>query len=904
MPNARLRGPGLVMLLVCSGYAIAQEAQVTPVKLNIAAQPLGKALNAWASQTGYQILIPASAEQGRTAPSVNGRYTPEGALKILLASSDLRYEFVGTRAVTIREAKSDSSAASAKSFAAPPAGEPTVEGERPLVMAQSRPREEKAAAIPEAGAQRERASGNKDSIDQVVITGTHIRGIENPTSSVSIYDREWIERSGFTSTRQVIQALPQSVGAGQYGATEDGALGPGSSARSNNEAATGVNLRGLGPSATLVLLNGHRLAPSAFGGIVDISRIPIEAIDRVEVLPDGASAIYGADAVAGVVNFMLRKDFDGSQTTLRYGKVTNGGLNERQIGQTLGRTWESSSALLSLNLDQRSELSSQERSFTQTAVSPTDILPRTRDYSLLFHGDVQLSSALQAFGDILTSKKNIKRRFSDTFSSSANDVDADQAALTGGLTYKLAGSWTLEASGTFSRATLDQSFVSTAPPQNYVNGSRAALNRSKLSSADIKADGSLFRTPGGEAKAALGATLRSETFDSLLTYLPLSRSFSRHVYSGFAEAYVPIIGKSNSHPFIDSLDLSFAVRYDHYSDFGGTTNPKFGLMWGPAMPLRLRASYSKSFRPPTAAEEILKYGGLTVFVFPFASPSGSGTVPTYLLSGTNPNLQPEKSRTTSISLDYLPPGLQSAKFSIGYYDTFFRDRIVVPPLVTSALLHPEVYGSLITSFPDSAAADAFLANAMSQGATLNDFFHLGTSGVRYAYSTQQQNAAEVKQRGVDISGEFSFRNGSNVYFARLVGAYLDKIDTAFTDTSVPTDIVNTYGNPLRLRLRTDFTWSRNAWQVTSAINYSNRYSDTSATPTGSIGSMTTFDLNLAYYASGDRDAKGLSASLAAFNVFDRSPPYVNGLGLAGVHYDVGNGDPIGRFISLSATMRW
>src|SRR3546814_10529441 len=79
------------------------------------------------------------------------------------------------------------------------------------------------------------------------------------------------------------------------------------------------NLRGIGPSATLTLLNGNRFAYSGTQSVIDISAIPTAAVERIEIVADGASAIYGADAVAGVVTILLRKDYEGVTTSARLG---------------------------------------------------------------------------------------------------------------------------------------------------------------------------------------------------------------------------------------------------------------------------------------------------------------------------------------------------------------------------------------------------------------------------------------------------------------------------------------------------------------------------------------------------------------------------------------------------------
>jgi len=123
--------------------------------------------------------------------------------------------------------------------------------------------------------------------------------------------------------------IPQNFNGGASESTVISVTGGGNAV--NTVAGTGVNLRGLGNDSTLVLVNGHRVAPgNLFGNFVDISSIPLYAVERVEVVTDGASAIYGSDAVGGVVNIILGRNLDGAETRARYGRVTNGSTHERK----------------------------------------------------------------------------------------------------------------------------------------------------------------------------------------------------------------------------------------------------------------------------------------------------------------------------------------------------------------------------------------------------------------------------------------------------------------------------------------------------------------------------------------------------------------------------------------------
>jgi len=144
-------------------------------------------------------------------------------------------------------------------------------------------------------------------LERVEITGSRIKRVNAETSSpVQIITREQIERSGATSVTEVLKSIP----ANNAGAFDENAVA------SFTPGAGGVSLRGLGAQATLVLINGRRVAPFGFasGGqqtFVNVNSIPLETVERIETLLDGASAIYGSDAIAGVVNIILRKDYSG-----------------------------------------------------------------------------------------------------------------------------------------------------------------------------------------------------------------------------------------------------------------------------------------------------------------------------------------------------------------------------------------------------------------------------------------------------------------------------------------------------------------------------------------------------------------------------------------------------------------
>ena len=194
------------------------------------------------------------------------------------------------------------------------------------------------------------AEPGAEALQEVIVTGTLIRGTQPPGSELVTLDRASIEATGATTTANLMTKLPtlSSFGALQTGTTDFANPVP------------QFNIRASG--GTLVLVNGHRLVGS---GILqttpDPSVIPVSAIERVEVLPDGASATYGADAVDGVVNFILRDHFQGAETRASFGDGSH--YHEYDLSQFLGTTWDTGSIMGSFEYNSHSDFTFGSRSF-------------------------------------------------------------------------------------------------------------------------------------------------------------------------------------------------------------------------------------------------------------------------------------------------------------------------------------------------------------------------------------------------------------------------------------------------------------------------------------------------------------------------------------------------------------
>ncbi len=166
-----------------------------------------------------------------------------------------------------------------------------------------------------AAVQAQAQDQGSQQLERVVVTGSSIKRLESETAlPVTVVTRDQIEKSGATNVEDILRRVNANSAL-----LSDSTQGAG-------YATSNANMRGLGANSTLVLLNGRRLAGHPFGSIggsvaVDLNSIPFAAIERIEVLRDGASAVYGTDAVGGVINFITRKDYEKGELTVRAGKT-------------------------------------------------------------------------------------------------------------------------------------------------------------------------------------------------------------------------------------------------------------------------------------------------------------------------------------------------------------------------------------------------------------------------------------------------------------------------------------------------------------------------------------------------------------------------------------------------------
>ncbi|MBA6389550.1 TonB-dependent receptor [Colwellia sp. BRX10-3] len=237
-------------------------------------------------------------------------------------------------------------------------------------------------------------AAEKDSVERIQVTGSHIKrtDMEGPSPLTSL-SAEDIANSGVTDLIGLFTKLPMA-GQGTFSTQ-------GNSSDNTSNGGSSVSLRGLGADSTLILVNGRRVSVSPFANnidtaFVDINNIPLAAIKRVDILKDGASATYGSDAVAGVINIVLRDDVEGAEVAVKLGDTADGGGKEKNISIVWGNSTEKSSHTFALDYFDREEILYADRDYSksanQKALRPNDPFATDFRSSSGFPGTIALAS--------------------------------------------------------------------------------------------------------------------------------------------------------------------------------------------------------------------------------------------------------------------------------------------------------------------------------------------------------------------------------------------------------------------------------------------------------------------------------------------------------------------------------
>jgi outer membrane receptor protein involved in Fe transport len=907
---------GLMSLF--GGLALAQSPE--PIQVDIGAQPVGDALNQFAEQSGLQVVLYADDAKGIDVAGVSGEFNDATlALDRLLASTGLEYSFINDRTVAVASVRKvaeeggDSNPGNGRTAGATP---------RPVMMAQAVERSQTSQRAETDSAE----DVKKRPLEEIIVTGTNIRGVAPESSPLQSYGRDEILGSGITTTEQFIRKLPQNYNGGSSEFISNG-LPNDSDAGANTGFGNGANLRGLGSGATLTLLNGNRLAPSStIGDFVDVSMIPISALERVEVLTDGGSSIYGGDAVAGVVNLILRDDFDGAETAVRYGTVTKEHMEEYRVGQTFGKAWRSGHALATYEFFHRDNLTLADRpdltpsslpnGEPATATSFHYLLPEHMRHSAVVSLNQEIATNLDFDLTGLYSERSTKQstlRYSNDGLFDTADIDAQTALINAALDYQFLPDWSVRLGGSYSEVSQsDKKFLGSG------NIELSSIDSSAVS-IDLLVNGRLFDLPGGSVRAAFGTHYREEDFENVFNDNTAISRANRDVSALFGELSIPLVGRGNAVDWVQRLEVNLSGRMDDYSDFGTTTNPKVGVLWAPSDNLKLRTSYSESFSPPPLG----RVGTLTRTgdVFPtslVASITGfSGQYPEleaggyFIVSGTAPDLDAQTSRSHTAGFDYTKDfGSSDFSVSASYYDIAFDNRLgrVPVPQNLNAINVPFLAYEDPSLFPDgtviffpSQTQVQNLIDTLSEppgevgGATLDNVTVIN-------YAQQVRNLASVDTSGVDMQFNYAAETPQGARVAVGLNAnYILSFDQQAASTTPNVETLDTLYNPVGLKLRGSFGISNGGYSATAFVNYVGDYQTDNTAAAKKIDSWTTVDLVASYVWNEEAEGplRNTTLSLSASNLFDQAPPKTTTFGSFRLSsYDPTNADPVGRFIAI------
>ena len=312
----------IAITMTSAADATVQEGRLL---LNVQMQEAGKSMLDLAAQANIHIILSEGVGKGVMLPELKGEYTLTDALDEILKGSGLSYEFISTDSIVVKKEK--------------------------------------------VGDENKKSNDTNEYMDEIVVTGSRL--ITNPgqmTRQMTIFDRQEIERSGATRLDEFLRRLPQNINAPSN--LGSGILISNFGLGENVFAGSSVNLRGLGSQYTLILIDGRRPPRGGqFGGITDISNIPIDQVERIEVLYDGAAAIYGADAVGGVVNIITSRQYGGTTVTLTHEDTQQGG--GKRTNFSVGRTfpWSDGQLTARVGYQREQEIDGSQRR-TSEIVSP------------------------------------------------------------------------------------------------------------------------------------------------------------------------------------------------------------------------------------------------------------------------------------------------------------------------------------------------------------------------------------------------------------------------------------------------------------------------------------------------------------------------------------------------------
>ena len=827
----------------------------------------------WARQSGRQIIYRVDDVADARTVGVRGRLSADEALRDLLAGTAFVAHRDPTGAVAIVRGAGMASA------------DPTL----PI----------------------DQAGESVDESQEIIVTGTRLRNIESVASPLTRYTRTDIERAARADLADFLQILPQNFSGGSFGLTPDALSGGGAESFLSVAGAVSPNLRGLGPGSTLTLVNGRRIAPSAGSAFVDVGVIPQSMIERIDIVADGASAVYGADAVGGVVNIILRDDLDGAETQLSYELDDSGDYHNLEASQSLGTQWNNGGAMISGRYRKRSDLDTRDRDFAEhvpgldmpNLLLTPELYPAAKEATLFATVRQQISTGVRGELDGWYATRKQDQVVGGGYVT-AFDSRSDQYNLNGSLDIDLPAGLRANVGGGYSASredTSQTSFLQGAGQVFFIDGKQDF----DLWYASANVAGDLFRLPAGAVAFSLGAEHRDEKFLFDFTGdLSAKRKVKRDTDSAYAELLLPLVSQESHLGILRRASLSLAGRYDNFSDVGDAWTGRVGLL-ADFTDARLRSTYSTAFRAPTL-NDIGKAGQLTILGDPFTyfSPDRPGDFARVFNILGYSELEPEKARIFTIGADITPRSVPDLILSGTYFRYNYRNRLATPPFSSEILLQPDVYGGVFYPVSSAEQLAGIIAGAEALGGQFIPFDPtLTLADYEYIIDLSFRNIAAQKVDGLDLEARYSREIGAWSWTGAVASTFIFNDKRTITQGSTPNDLVGLFGEQPDFKLRASLTGSRGGFTGTAAVNHVSGFKNTNLLDNPSTDAFTTVDLNLQYRLDHLLNGSGTTFGFAVRNLFDEDPPFVE-RGLDSPSYDPANANPLGRVFQVRVTHEW
>lgn len=733
----------------------------------------------------------------------------------------------------------------------------------------------------------------------IVVTGSRIRGAQSIGNVITL-DRTIIEETGVVDLGEALRQLPQNFSGGQ-----NPGVGAGAGILNQNvNAASAPNLRGLGADATLTLLNGNRLPyDAAFAGI-DISAIPLAAVERIEVLPDGASALYGSDAVAGVINVILRRDFEGVETSAQIGASTDGGNFRQQVDIVAGTTWSSGGLMLAYDFTNNSAVDASQRDYSAPLEADTTLFPASERHAATLSAYQEITPDLEVSVDALYSRRESTLRGGVPQNFQVRRPDLESWSITPSVRINLGSDWQARINGTFGRGDtrLDSQFLNSGTLSREIVGCLC----NDLFAVEAGAEGPLFALPGGDARLALGAGYRRNGFErTLITDGVTTSAFEarQEVRFFYGELFLPLVAPANELAGIEELSVTAAIRNEDFEDVEQFAAPRIGIHYAPIAGLTLHGNWSRSFKAPTLFQRFSPYQTLLFPAAVFGAGSGNETV--LLTSGGNPDVRAERARSITAGFEIRPEGIPGLTFSGTYYDIDFTDRVAtpIPGSVVSAFGDP-AFASLFDFNPDPERLTSLIAGSLNG---LENFSGVAfdPANVVVLADNRNTNVASWNVEGVDVRLSWTRQLESDHQLGlELSGTWLDSQQQVVAGLP-DTQLSGTVFNPPRYRARGLARYDAGPFRGNIAVNYLGSLRDPRFADAERISPSATVDLGVTYdVIRGQEREAGLAVSLTVQNLFNFEPERIGGLGPTDTPFDSTNFSPIGRFIAFGIRRRW